>query len=278
MTKISIITASWNQGEYIERTIKSIVTQTGDFELEYIIIDGLSTDNSVEIIKKYEKLFQAKKFPNLVKYYWVSEKDHGQTDAINKGLKMATGDIVAFLNSDDAYSEGALDQVINFFQKNSQIKWLYGKCQIINEQDQEILTSITKVKNFLLRNYSYFKLLTINFISQPATFWRKEVMAELGYLDPKQFFVMDYEYWLRLGKKYPAGVINQYLANFRRYSESKSGSGYRRQFWHEWLVAAKYAWKKWYGILTMILHCLTYILIVGGYTLLGATNAIFRKK
>ena len=276
--KISIVTASYNQGEYLERTIKSIVEQTGHFELEYIIIDGLSTDNSIEIIKKYEKLFQAGHFSNLKKFAWTSAKDQGQADAINKGLKRTTGDIVAFLNSDDTYANGTLAKVVDFFTKNPNKKWLYGKCKIINEQDQEILPFITKVKNYLLKKYSYFKLLIINYISQPATFWRQELMEEIGMLDKKQFYVMDYEYWLRMGAKYPAGTINSYLSNFRRYSKSKSGSGYKRQFAHEWWVATKYAFHKWYGLPAIIFHIFTYILIIGGYTLIEARAMIARKK
>jgi len=267
LLKISIITPSYNQAEFIERTIQSVLNQKGNFELEYIVIDGKSTDGTLSILKKYEKRLK-----------WISEKDQGQTDAINKGLRMATGEIVAFLNSDDTYISGTLQKVANLFQQNSQTMWTYGKCKIINENDQEILHFITKIKNFLLKHYSYFKLLCINFISQPATFWRHEAIQKIGLLDTKQHYVMDYEYWLRLGEKFTPKVINSDLANFRRYTTSKSGSGYRRQFWQEWLVAARYSLKHWYGILILIFHLASYILIVGGYTILGATSLIFRKK
>ena len=119
--KISIITPSYNQAQFIERTILSVLNQ--DYkDIEYIIMDGGSTDGTVEILKKYSD--------HII---WKSEKDNGQSDAINKGLKMATGDIVAYLNSDDTYQPGAFKEVATFFEKNPDKKWVYGKCLIINE-------------------------------------------------------------------------------------------------------------------------------------------------
>ncbi|MEI8096868.1 MAG: glycosyltransferase, partial [Candidatus Moraniibacteriota bacterium] len=143
--------------------------------------------------------------------------------AINKGLRIATGDIVAYINSDDTYELGAFAKVVEFFQNNPDKKWAYGKCKIINENDQEIRKSITLYKNLLLKNYSYAKLLTENFVSQPATFWKREIHSETGFFDESEHYCMDYEFWLRIGQKYPAGVIDEYLANFRYYKQSKTG-------------------------------------------------------
>lgn len=251
--KISIITPSYNQAAFIERTIKSVLCQNYS-NLEYIIIDGGSTDGTIEIIKKYSD-----------KIIWKSEKDNGQSDAINKGLKMATGDIVAFLNSDDTYEPSTFDKVSEFFKKNPNKKWVYGKCKIINENDKEIRKLITNYKNLLLKKYSYAKLLSENFISQPATFWKRELLDEIGYLDESEHFCMDYEYWLRIGQKYSAGVINEYLANFRYHLASKSGSVNKKQFQDELRLAKKYGSN---NKLSVALHYINYCKIVIVYQLM----------
>lgn len=252
--KVSIITPSFNQAQFIQRTIESILSQDHQ-EIEYIVTDGGSTDGTVDILKKYSD-----------KIIWKSEKDNGQSDAINKGLKMATGEIVAFLNSDDTYEPGAISEVVNFFQNNPSSKWVYGKCRIINEHDKEIRKPITLYKNLLLRKYSYSKLLTENFISQPATFWKKELHEELGYLDENEHFCMDYEFWLRIGQKYPAGIINRYLANFRYYANSKSGSVNKKQFQDQYRLAKKYG----SGFrLPLIVHKFNYYKITTIYSFLN---------
>jgi glycosyltransferase involved in cell wall biosynthesis len=251
--KISIVTPSYNQGKFIERTILSILNQ--DYKnFEYIIMDGGSTDETLEILKKYDD-----------KIIWKSEKDNGQSDAINKGIKMTTGEIIAYLNSDDTYEPGALKKVAEFFENNPDKKWVYGKCKIINEKDQEIRKWITAYKNFLLKNYSYKKLLTENFISQPATLWRKELHQELGYFNEKENFCMDYEFWLRLGEKYDAGVIDDYLANFRYYSNSKSGAVNKQQFRDQLRLAQKYGQAH---PTSLLIHKFNYYKITGIYKLL----------
>jgi glycosyltransferase involved in cell wall biosynthesis len=252
--KISIITPSFNQAKFIERTIKSVLQQ-GYKNFEYIVMDGGSTDKTPNILKK---------FSNQI--IWQSEKDKGQSDAINKGLKMATGDIVTYLNSDDTYEPGTLKKVIKFFQNNPEKKWVYGKCKIINENDREIRKPITWYKNQLLKKYNYPKLLAENFISQPATFWKKELHTEFGYFDEKEKFCMDYDFWLRIGKKYPAGVINSYLANFRYHSASKSGSVNKKQFQDELRLAKKYGRGH---PLSVFLHSINYCKITGVYKLMS---------
>ncbi len=253
--KISIITPSYNQAHFIERTIESILGQKYP-DLEYIVMDGKSSDGTVDILKKYSD--------HII---WKSEKDSGQSEAINKGLRMATGDIVAFLNSDDTYEPGALQKVADFFKNNPDIKWAYGKCRIVDENDVEIRKPITWYKNLLLRKYSYKKLLSENFISQPATFWRREIHKDIGYIDEKEHYTMDYEFWLRLGKKYPAGVINDYLADFRMYDTSKSGSLSNPQFKDELRIAKSYS--NGYK-LPIFLHEINYFKIVWAYKLMAA--------
>jgi len=226
--KISIITPSFNQAAFIERTILSVLGQNYP-DLEFIIMDGGSTDGTLEILKKYED-----------RIIWKSERDGGQSDAINKGLRMATGDIVAYLNSDDTYAPGALQKVADFFAQRPETKWAYGKCRIIDATDKEIRRPITFYKNLLLKKYSYAKLLSENFISQPATFWKRELHDEVGFFNEEENFCMDYEFWLRAGAKHPAGMIPEYLANFRYYPDSKSGGVNKKQFQDELRLAQKF--------------------------------------
>lgn len=252
--KISIVTPSYNQAHFIERTIDSILNQKYP-NLEYIVMDGKSSDGTVEILKKYKN-----------KITWKSEKDSGQSEAINKGLKMATGEIVAFLNSDDTYEPGALHKVARFFHENPDKKWVYGKCTIINENDVEIRRPITWYKNMLLKKFSYSKLLSENFISQPATFWKRELHKEVGYFDENDHWCMDYEFWLRIGKKHRAGVINQYLANFRYHTDSKSGKEDKTKFQDELRLARKYSdGKRW----PIVIHKFNYYKIVWIYQLMA---------
>ncbi|MFA6475001.1 MAG: glycosyltransferase family 2 protein [Patescibacteria group bacterium] len=255
--KVSIITPSFNQVQFIERTIQSVLNQTGDFELEYIIIDGGSTDGSVDIIKRYAE--------QDTRIQWVSEKDSGQSNAINKGLKKATGDIVAYLNSDDTYLPDAINVVMAYFRQYPNKQWVTGQCKIINEHDREIRKFITWYKKLLLKHYSYKKLLSENFISQPATFWRKKLHDEVGYFSEQENFCMDYEFWLRLGQKYQAGVINKYIANFRYYQGSKSGSVNKKQFQDELRLARLYG--KNHPII-LLLHQFNYFKIILAYKLM----------
>jgi glycosyltransferase involved in cell wall biosynthesis len=252
--KLTIVTPSYNHAHFIERTIESVLNQAYP-DLEYIVMDGGSTDGTVEILKRYAD-----------RLTWRSEKDRGQSDAINKGLRMATGDIVAFLNSDDRYEPGALAKVARYFDQNPETAWAYGKCRIINEHDAEIRRPITWYKNLLSRSYSYRKLLAENYVSQPATFWRRSVHDEVGYLNEDEHYVMDYEFWLRLGQRYPAGVIDDYLASFRMYDASKSGSLTNPQFADELRVAKAFSDGARAPIL---LHRLNYYKIVWTYDLMA---------
>lgn len=256
--KISIITPSYNQARFIERTIQSVLNQ--DYKnVEYIVMDGGSDDGTLEILKKYDG-----------KIIWKSEKDNGQSDAINKGLRMATGDIVAYLNSDDTYEPGALKKIADFFENppagGPDKKWAFGKCRIINENDQEIRKSITFYKNIFLKRYSYGKLLAENFICQPAVFWKKELLDEIGYFNDQEHFCMDYEYWLRIGKMYEPGFIDDYLANFRYYANSKSGSVNKKQFQDELRLAGKFGKNQKFPLL---IHRMNYYKICLAYAIMN---------
>lgn len=211
--RISIITPSFNQGDYIEGTICSVLNQKGDFELEYNIIDGGSTDRTLDILKRYEGRLQ-----------WISEKDRGQSHAVNKGLRQVTGDIVGWINSDDRYEEGAFEKACNVFRHEPDCQWLIGRCRIVDENDREIRRGITRYKNKWLDRYEYGRLLAEDFISQPAVFFRRSFLSEIGFLDESLHFTMDYDLWLRMGKKADPVVIPEYLASFRYHTLSKTKS------------------------------------------------------
>jgi len=250
--KISIVTPSFNQADFIEETIKSILTQ--DYpNFEHIVMDGGSTDGTLRILKKYGK-----------RIFWRSEKDKGQGDAINKGLKMAKGEILAYLNSDDTYEPGALKAVAEFFLKNPQKMWVFGKCRIIDTKGKEIRKIITAYKNFWLRRYNYNTLLVLNYISQPAVFWRREAYKEIGEFNIEEFWELDYDYWLRLGKKYQPGFIDKYLANFRVHKKSKTSIGIKH-FLEEVKVAKRYTKNP----MLISLHYLNFLTIVFGYSVLA---------
>lgn len=248
--KISVITPSLNQGKFIEKTIQSVLNQEGNFELEYIIIDGGSTDNTLDVIQKYQN--------SLV---WVSEKDRGQSDAINKGFNMASGDLLAWLNSDDTYEPDALAEVAERY-KELKFKWCFGDCRNIDENDREIRKLITQYKMIESRRYSLRRLLSKDFISQPAVFFTKEVYQEIGPLDLNCEYSMDYDYWLRIGKKYEPYYINKFLANFRWQPESKNSRSYKKAAYETYLTAKRHAAKQdKYPIFRHYLHYKTLCLL-----------------
>ena len=213
--KISIVTPSYNQGCFLQRTLDSILSQSGDFEVEAIVMDGGSTDETVEVLQSYGDAV-----------HWVSEPDQGQADALNKGLRIATGDVIGWLNSDDVYEPGCLQTVCKIFRDEPETRWLYGKVRIIDEDDREFRRWITWYKNFRMNPFRYSKLLSENWISQMGVFWRQEVGEEVGLPRVELQHAMDYEYWLRLGARWPGRFVDQYLASFRWYTNSKTGGDF----------------------------------------------------
>lgn len=243
--KFSIVTPSFNQGHFISQTIESVLAQKGDFKIEYFIMDGGSTDNTVEIIKNFEtriKNNEYKKFNHGISLYWQSKKDKGQSDGINQGLKKATGDILAYINSDDTYEPGAFEKITKSFKREPGRTWLTGYCNIIDQDNKPIRSIITRYKNFWLRRYSYNKLLVLNFISQPATFWAKQTSDKYGFFQEKLHYVMDYEYWLRIGEKHQDPIIlPEPISNFRIHGQSKGETSFKKQFAEDFQVAKKYS-------------------------------------
>lgn len=193
-------------------------------------MDGGSTDETFKILKKYAKHLN-----------WVSQKDHGQTDAINTGIKRSKGEIVAYLNSDDLYLPGTLKTVGEFFQANQQAKWLTGEYQIIDEQGTLRDSFVTSYKRWMRQSPTFWKLSIANFIAQPSTFWRREVHQEVGLFDENLRYCMDYDFWLSLIQKYPLSVTPEEFSQFRIHAQSKGGSQYVQQFAEEHRVLLRYS-------------------------------------
>lgn len=210
-TRISIVTPSYNQGKYIERTIQSVLSQ--DLEgLEYMVMDGGSTDGTISILKRYEN-----------KYLWVSEQDRGPSDAINKGFRLSSGPVLGWLNSDDIWYPGALKTVLAFLDKHPDVDVVYGDTNLIDEDDQFL-------EKYPTEDWDWGRLKETCFISQPASFFRRRVFDEFGPL-AAGIRCMDYEYWLRLGKNNVRFVhLPQLLAATRMHKEAFTVAGWVA--WH----------------------------------------------
>lgn len=226
--KISIITPSFNQGQFIKETIESVLNQNYP-HLEYLVMDGGSTDETVKILKSYGE-----------KINWVSKKDRGQAAAINEGIKKSTGEIIAYLNSDDVMLPHTLKRVADYFMSHDEAMWLTGDYSIINEKGQKIQSFVPKYKT-LLRKLPYFNTLVVaNFIIQPSTFWKRSLTDEIGFLDESLHLCLDFDYWLRIIKKHPLHVLPNKLSLFRIHGASKGLALYEKQFKEEHRVMACY--------------------------------------
>lgn len=203
---ISVITPSFNQGSFIEETIRSVLLQ-GYPRLEFIVIDGGSTDNSVDIIRRYEPWIA----------YWVSEPDGGQTYAINKGIKVATGNVFSWLNSDDILCPGALKEVAEKFTESPDLDLVYGDCEMIDENGHVF-------DRFNVRKSDLADLLEENFISQPSAFFSAKALSMVGGLDSELHYAMDYDLWIRMFLKKAKVLYDPtVLSRFRYHDTSKSG-------------------------------------------------------
>lgn len=202
---VSIITPSYNQANFLEETIRSVLDQ-GYPNLEYIIVDGGSTDGSLEIIQKYADRLA----------WWVSEPDQGQTDAINKGFSQAKGEILAWLNSDDTYLPAAVAEAVGYLQAHPEIGTVYGDANLIDDEGNVIGRFPAKQTDNrrLMRGYVH--------IPQQATFFRAELWRKVGPLDPTFFFAMDYDLWVRLSQHAPLKYYSRLWANFRLHGGAKS--------------------------------------------------------
>lgn len=202
--RISIVTPSFNQAPYLEITIRSVIEQNYP-DLEYIIIDGGSTDGSVDIIRKYEKYVNA----------WVSEPDRGQAHALNKGLRMISGEIWGWLCSDDTLAPGALEKISRAFAADPNAAVIYGNCNFIDEKGR-----VTREKK--PGPFSRSRLMRNNFLYQPATFARSDCLKKYGFLDESLHYAMDYEFWLRFDPGERISYLNEWIADYRLHLSSKT--------------------------------------------------------
>jgi glycosyltransferase involved in cell wall biosynthesis len=202
--KVSIVTPSYNQGQFIRRTLESVALQTGA-EIEHVVFDGGSTDTTVEVLKNFSPPVK-----------WVSKKDRGQTDAVNRGIRATDGEIIGWLNSDDIYYPGAIARVVAFFEANPTIDVVYGMADHIDLDNNAF-------EAYPSEDWDFKRLQETCFICQPALFFRRRVVEKHGLLDESLNYCMDYAYWLRLGK---AGVrfayIPEKLAGSRLYADNKT--------------------------------------------------------
>ncbi len=205
---ISIVTPSLNQARYIEETIRSVLDQQYP-EFEHIVLDGGSTDGTVDILKRY---------PHL---RWVSEPDRGQTAAINQGLAMSSGVIFAFLNGDDVYRPGAFDTVAGVFEEDPTTAAVVGHCDIIDPESRKVGRFRARLECYedLLRYWRWGEGFCI---PQPAVFLRRDVLNEVGPFDESFDLAMDYEMWLRLAARYPLTLVPHTLAAYRVTGETKT--------------------------------------------------------
>lgn len=217
--KISIVTPSYNQSEFIAETIESVISQEGNFYLDYIIMDGGSRDGSVEIIIKYERLLQEGSWPVKclgLSYRWFSVPDGGQADAINKGFSIAEGEILAWLNSDDIYCPSALERVVKIDWRWTD--FCYGKGMWINREGDDITEYPTYPPNM-------HSLSITCTLCQPSVFLKKETYVMLGELRTNYDLVFDYEYWLRaVHARKTFQYIPSILAKSRMYVDNKTCS------------------------------------------------------
>ena len=203
MTLVSIITPSFNQAAYLEQTILSVLQQDHP-RIEYIVIDGASTDTSVDIIRKYESKLS----------YWVSEKDNGQAEAINKGFARATGEIVAWLNSDDYYLTSAVSSAVKIFEENPNVVLVYGNMLAVDEHGATFNT--LNYKQLTLEDLLCFKI-----IGQPAVFMRSSALEDLK-LDSTFHFLLDHYLWIQIARRGKFLHVDQTWAAARYHAESKN--------------------------------------------------------
>lgn len=213
---VSVITPSYNQGIFITETIESVINQTYK-NIEYIIVDGASTDNTKEILDKYKDVENIK---------ILIEKDNGQSDAINKGFKLAHGEIVGWINSDDILKQDCVENIVNMYNANKDAAIFYGDIDFIDENSNFI-------KTLKAIDITYNSLLNKNpDVFQPGSFYNREYVEKVGYLDDKIHFTMDYDLWLRLLKLGKAINLHKTLSGFRLQLNSKTmSSGNWKKFW-----------------------------------------------
>ncbi len=222
---ISVVTPSFNQGAYIEQTIKSVLGQNYSF-FEHLVMDGGSSDNTVEVLRRY---------PHL---QWKSERDNGQSAALNKALAIAKGEIVAWINADDFYEPNVFGTIGEFFRANPGKNVVMGDCNLLDETGRIFDKIINRERGFdQLKKYWVGKSIP----TQPAIFFRRKLLQQHGLLDETLHYAMDYDLWMRFARDNYFHHLDIVAANYRFHSKAKGGSGDWSKFEPEWkLVHDRY--------------------------------------
>ncbi len=214
---ITVITATMNSGATIAETLESVATQDYGGPLEHLVVDGGSSDDTLDIVR-------------AAGLRHVSEPDRGLTHALNKGIAMARHPVVGALNSDDTYLPGALERVGRAFAADPAVEWVTGRCRIVDGRGREIRRGVTAYKNGFLARHSFSLHLVHNYVSAPATFAHMDALEAVGGYDERFAYSADYDLWLKLGRRSDPVVLDETLATFRMEGGSLSLTGFERQF------------------------------------------------
>ncbi len=254
LPSLTVLTPSYNHAEFIEQTIRSVVDQ-GYPELDYFVLDGGSTDGTVEILQRYADRLR-----------YVSERDGGQAAALNRGFSESTGEIVGWINSDDFYADGALAAVGEVFATRPEVQWLYGRCPIVDREGKETRSFVTTYKEFWMKRYSFERYMIENFINQPTVFFRRSLLDRVGPIADGMHNAFDYHLFLRMAEKARPYYLPRVLASFRVYADAKTSSNFERSFREETDAAAEVAGDR--HPLLIALHRLNYYKLTTAYRLL----------
>ena len=230
--RFTVVTPSLNQVAFVERTIQSVLAQRAEVDVEYLVYDAGSTDGTLEILQRHAEAGDLT---------LTVEPDRGQADAVNKGLRAATGDLVGFLNSDDLLLPGALGRAAAALAAGQGATWVHGRCEVVDEHDRPIRRWVSAYKDRRCRRYRREALLVENFVSQMTVFWRREAQQQVGLLDPSLHYAFDYDYWLRLSALGAPAFVPEPQAAFRWYAGSKSGARFEEQFREDLAVFRRHA-------------------------------------
>ena len=225
--KLTVVTPTFNQADTLGETLQSVLDQQLGARLQYIVVDGCSTDATPDIVAQFAPQFIAQG----IDFLCIREPDDGQSDAINKGWRRATGDIVGYLNSDDCFLPEALSYVLDYFDLRSDVDWAYGGWQLVSRHRKVYATKQPG-------DFHHGKFLNYCDIGQPSCFFRRLLFSRVGMLDPTYHLAMDYHLWVRFSDLSPAGVIDRVLSCMRYYGGAKSGQFTRAQAIEVYRIAA----------------------------------------
>lgn len=250
--KISIITTSFNHARFLGTTISSVMRENYP-RLEYLLLDGGSTDNSPDIIRKYASVY-----PDFIK--WRSHPDAGHAAALNEGWQKVTGDIVAFINSDDYYLPGSFSAVSDYFNCHPDCRWLVGDCRVFSPK----LAWTFTLKHLWPIDRKLWPILIFNTINQPAVFLRRDFIRQIGLFNRNLKYSFDYDYWLRCARVSLPHRLHRPLAVFRIHSRSIGSTNFRGQFIEDLAIVHQYTRDS----MIILCHWLIALLTISAYSVL----------